>query len=410
MKPKLTLCMIVKNESHIIHECLNSIYKHIDYWVISDTGSTDGTQEIIQNFFKEKGIPGELHHDEWKNFGYNRTLALRHCDGKAEYAWMIDADDVVVGNPSLPPNMTADGYVVRMGRPEFSWWRTQIFKVDSEWEYKGVLHEFPNCTGVEKPQMQKLEGSYHINARTLGARNVGISAIEKYTKDAEVLEEALKEEPENTRYQFYLGQSYFDSQQWERAMNSYQKRVDMGGWAEEVYYSMYRVAVCKTMLDMSTAEVIEAFMNAYNYRPIRAEPLVHIAQILRQKENKPAAAFLFARQAAEMPIPPNEILFVPDIIYNFAALDEVGATAHAAGRPEIGYLACKKLLEGNQVPPDQYARIVNNFNQYRQIMQKIGEERERMQQASAVQKEQPQVQAEPKKINTRKQKKKVKSK
>jgi len=84
--------MIVKNESHIIHECLNSIYKYIDYWVISDTGSTDGTQEIIQNFFKEKGIPGELHQDEWKNFGHNRTIALRHCDGKAEYAWMIDAD------------------------------------------------------------------------------------------------------------------------------------------------------------------------------------------------------------------------------------------------------------------------------------------------------------------------------
>ena len=85
--------MIVKNESHIIHECLNSIYKHINYWVISDTGSTDGTQEIIKKFFEEKGIPGELHQDEWKNFGHNRSLALQHAKDKAEYAWMIDADD-----------------------------------------------------------------------------------------------------------------------------------------------------------------------------------------------------------------------------------------------------------------------------------------------------------------------------
>ena len=54
MKPKITLCMIVKNESHIIHECLNSIYKYIDYWIVSDTGSTDGTQDIIKNFFAEK--------------------------------------------------------------------------------------------------------------------------------------------------------------------------------------------------------------------------------------------------------------------------------------------------------------------------------------------------------------------
>ena len=49
MKKTISLCMIVKNESHIIHECLESVYKHIDYWVISDTGSTDNTQKIIKS-------------------------------------------------------------------------------------------------------------------------------------------------------------------------------------------------------------------------------------------------------------------------------------------------------------------------------------------------------------------------
>ena len=107
--------MIVKNESHIIHECLESIHHLVDYWVVSDTGSTDGTQDIITKFFKEKGIPGEIHQDEWKNFGHNRTLALRHCDGKADYAWMIDADDRIQGTFRVPDDMTADGYVLRMG-------------------------------------------------------------------------------------------------------------------------------------------------------------------------------------------------------------------------------------------------------------------------------------------------------
>ena len=122
MKPKITLCMIVKNETHIIRECLESVAPYIDYWVISDTGSTDGTQELITKFFEEKGIPGELHQDEWKGFGHNRSLALRHCDGKADYAWMIDADDKIEGNFKFPKEMTADAYVIRMGRPEFSWW------------------------------------------------------------------------------------------------------------------------------------------------------------------------------------------------------------------------------------------------------------------------------------------------
>ena len=51
---KQTIClnMIVKNESHIIKNTLEMLCNKIkfDYWVICDTGSTDGTQDIINNF------------------------------------------------------------------------------------------------------------------------------------------------------------------------------------------------------------------------------------------------------------------------------------------------------------------------------------------------------------------------
>lgn len=395
--------MIVKNESHIIHECLESIYKFVDYWIISDTGSTDGTQDIIKKFFEEKGIPGELHQDEWKNFGHNRTLALRHADGKAEYVWMIDADDRVEGTFKFVDNPTADGYVVRMGRDDFSWWRTQIFRVDSNWEYKGVLHEYPACANPQ-PNLQKVEGKYNINARTLGARNVGITTIEKYKKDAELLEKALIDEPENTRYQFYLAQSYFDSQQWQKALDAYLRRAAMGGWAEEVYYSLYRVAICRAMMDRPWSEIQASFLDAYNYRPVRAEPLVHIAQVLRTKYEQPAAAFVFARIAAEIPYPQNEILFVPDILYKFSALDELGATAHAAGRPELGYLACKKLLEEDRVPKEHIERVQNNFNHYRLIMEKIAEQKAAFEK-NTQQPTSPQLENKPKKFKERKKQK-----
>ena len=51
-----TLClgMIVKNEAAIIRECLDSVTSLIDYWIICDTGSTDGTQELVRNYFKDK--------------------------------------------------------------------------------------------------------------------------------------------------------------------------------------------------------------------------------------------------------------------------------------------------------------------------------------------------------------------
>ena len=370
---KLCLSMIVKNESHIIHECLNSVYKDIDYWVIVDTGSTDNTKEIITNFFKEKGIPGELHEKPWVSFGHNRTEALDLCKGKAEYAFMIDADDYLEGSLKFNPHPSVDGYILRMGREEFSWWRSQIFRLESNWKYVGVLHEYAHC---EKPNpvMTKLEGNYRVVARTMGARNLNITPIEKYSKDAELLEKALETEPGNIRYQFYLAQSYFDSQQWEKAEAAYMKRVDMGGWQEEVYYSLYRVAICKSMMNREWVEIQQAFMEAYNYRPIRAEPLFHIAQIYRMKFNKPALAYLFAKMAAEVPYPANDILFVPDIIYKFGILDEVAATAFYAGQPIVGHAACMKLLKENRVPAAELQRVNANLRQYEQILAQMQKE------------------------------------
>ncbi len=66
MNPTITLCMIVKNESAVILQCLESMSKYIDRYDITDTGSTDGTQDIIRKFFAEKGIPGEIYQSDWK--------------------------------------------------------------------------------------------------------------------------------------------------------------------------------------------------------------------------------------------------------------------------------------------------------------------------------------------------------
>jgi glycosyltransferase involved in cell wall biosynthesis len=349
---------------------LNSIYKYIDYWVICDTGSTDGTQEIIQNFFKEKNIPGELHEREWKGFGHNRTEAFRLCEGKADYAFVIDADDYLEGTLVYPENMTADAYALRMGRPEFSWWRNQIFKLDAQWEYVGVLHEYAACK-KQNPIAEKLHGNYRVVARTMGARNVNISPIDKYKKDAEVLEEALKTEPNNTRYMFYLAQSYFDSQQYDKAEEAYLKRAMAGGWPEEVYYSIYRVAICKALQNKPWPEIQQTFMDAYNFRPTRAEPLYHIAQIYRQKFNMPILAFMFARAAMDIPFPKDDILFVPDIVYRFGILDEVVASAAYAGHPTIGYLACEKLLKEGRVPENELPRIHKNFEEYTKLIEKL---------------------------------------
>ena len=101
----VTLCAIVKNESHIIKEMLESMIPFIDRYDITDTGSDDGTPELIKEFMKERDIPGEVYLSDWKGFGESRTEALSNCDDKATYAWMIDADDKVDGTFEYPKEL-----------------------------------------------------------------------------------------------------------------------------------------------------------------------------------------------------------------------------------------------------------------------------------------------------------------
>ena len=377
MKPTITLCMIVKDETHIIEQCLRSMAKYIDRYDITDTGSTDGTPELIKKVMDELEIPGEVYLSDWKGFGDHankigsRTEAFHNAEkGGADYAWVIDADDYIEGDFEFPEEMTDDGYTLCIKRGDFSWWRNQIFKLDLGWRYVGILHEYADATKKSPPIFQKIEGNYHISARTEGARNVGITPTEKYSRDAETLVAALEDEPDNARYQFYLAQSYFDSQQWEKSREAYKKRVEMGGWNEEVYYSQFRVGMLCGILKDSPEITIHEYMYAFNIRPVRAEPLVEISKIYRAIE-RPAAAYVFAKQAVELPYPANDILFLSDDVYSYGALDEISATAYYAGHALEGYNATKKLLEDKLIPEAHIERVKTNFEQYQKVMEQI---------------------------------------
>ena len=76
MKKTICLNMIVKNETKNLERLFKSLHKVIDYYVIHDTGSTDGTPEKIKEILGNYNISGEIHHEKWKNFGYNRQKAI----------------------------------------------------------------------------------------------------------------------------------------------------------------------------------------------------------------------------------------------------------------------------------------------------------------------------------------------
>jgi glycosyltransferase involved in cell wall biosynthesis len=369
--------MIVKDETHIIHECLESMVPYIDRYDITDTGSTDGTPEKIKETMDKHGIPGEVYLSDWKGFGKSRTEAFENArKSDADYAWVIDADDKVTGDFKFPDNMDADAYSLKIGRPEFTWFRNQIFKLEKPWRYVGILHEYAECKDCPKLKQGRLVGDYFIEARTMGARNLNTTPVEKYTKDANQLYSALNDEtdpnydPTNSRYQFYLAQSYFDSQQFEKAKEAYQKRVDMGGWEEEVFYSLFRIAIVSLLLKEEWEKVHAAFLEAWDFRPIRAEPLYELARLYRSA-GKPRLGYLYARMACTMPYPEQDILFIGTDVYEWKALDEVGSCAFYCHRYKEGYDACRVLVEKKNIPENEMKRIKSNFKHYEKKLTEI---------------------------------------
>ena len=166
---KKTIClnMIVKDEAHVIVETLHNLWSYIqfDTYVVSDTGSTDNTKDLIKAFFDEKGISGEMTDDAWLNFGHNRTVAFDHAYNKSDYVFVWDADDRIKGDFKLP-TLDADSYSFSFG----SYSRRQLFNNRKHWKYVGVLHECPSCCEQEGRE-EKVTGPYHFESNRTGARN-----------------------------------------------------------------------------------------------------------------------------------------------------------------------------------------------------------------------------------------------
>ncbi|MDD1369345.1 glycosyltransferase family 2 protein, partial [Bacillus sp. MHSD17] len=341
------LCMIVKNESRIMERCLNATKSIVDFVSICDTGSTDNTPEIIENWCKENEIPGTVHHEPFKNFGYNRSLAVSLAQKtypEADYLLILDADMILEVDPEFDKtSLTEDHYLTLQYDIHIKYWLTRLLKASLPWKSVGVTHEYWDV------DRSKVGADYNTRVARLETLVVndpgdGGSKADKFERDERLLLQGLSD-PETTpdlhiRYLFYLAQTYFHLSQFEDSIKWYKKRVEAGGWVEEVFYSLLRIGFCYEQLANRSAnkqyEVTEAdekenakmqeeqytalaifyFQKAWEYRPTRAEPLYQLARMYRLKSQN-NIALMYALQGKEIPFPKNDLLFVDYHVYDY---------------------------------------------------------------------------------------------
>ena len=279
---RIIVLLMIKNESRIICRSISSALKIADAICVSDTGSTDNTVQVLKDFYPTLSIPGKTYQHTWTNFGKNRTQSFLDAKAFCEelqwnpaktYALAIDADMELVVEPlfNKETDLKGTGYSLTQKAGTLHYINARLLRLDQPWTCVGCTHEYwdgPN------------EGAISDAKLWINDRNDGGCKADKFTRDLAMLQEELKEQPTNVRTHFYLAQTLKCLGKHEESIDMYKKRIELGGWYEEVWYSHYMIA--HQYLELKKPEEAEFWaLKAQAFNNYRAEALYLLVKHFR---------------------------------------------------------------------------------------------------------------------------------
>lgn len=306
--PKFVLILMVKNEEKILKRCLSAVEGLVDGYVITDTGSTDKTVDLASEFLETH--EGTVEMSTWKDFGHNRTLSFKnaqnYCKGKKwdltqTYGLLLDGDMIFVPGKLKEQTLGELGYTLIQSAGNLDYPNTRLVRMDYDWVCRGVTHEY--WDGDCKPLSKEI--CY------IDDQNDGGCKDNKFPRDLALLLKGVQDEPDNVRYWFYLAQTYHSMGKWEQAIQNYKKRIEMGGWFEEVWYSHYMIA--KSYENLNNPILFEEWVQkGYEFYPKRAEALYHLVKYLRIKGDH-YKAMHYIRIGKNIPLSQDSLFIERDV-------------------------------------------------------------------------------------------------
>ena len=361
--PTIGLCMMVRDEAHVVERCLDSVRPLIDRAVVVDTGSGDGTPEIVRAYLARHGIPGIVVEHPWRDFAHNRSAALAALrqDATIDYALVIDADDRLVFEAGFDPaafkaGLSADVYDLDIHHGGAVYRRPQLFANRLAFRYRSVLHEFLDIPATARSHVAA--AGLHIVYGGDGARS---RDPHKFARDAALLEAALAGEADpflRARYTFYLAQSLRDSGQFGRAIEAYLARAELGFWDQEVFESLLNAGKLMAREGAPTEAVLAVLDRASATVPERVEAL-HAAALICLQRGEWALGLAAAERGLGRPRP-EAGLFLQPWIYAIGLLDEFAVNAYWAGRDMDCLVACALLLSREDLDAATRERVRAN--------------------------------------------------
>lgn len=373
---KLALNFICKDESHVIERMLSSCKSITDLIVATDTGSTDNTIELIQNFGKENNIPTYVFQRPFDDFEKSRNHAMQKLrdvvselgwDANKVHGYWIDCDETMIIEPNFNKNQfTNDLYMINTYIGQMKYTRNTFFRVSLPFRWYGPCHEFIICD--KKDISSGLAEGVKVDVKMEGASWKGnISA--KYKSHAFVLEKYIDENRQDPRWIFYTAQSYHDSasvpnnkeendERLRRALKYYKERTTrLDGYAEEIYYSQYRVGTIMAVLEEPWNLTHQECLKAYAMDPMRGESIKTIIDYyLRVGEWHMAYLYTkFAKENFHGKSPyPKRLLFVDEALYDWKFLEAHCASSFYTNRLDEARAGYKEILQIKERKPNSF--------------------------------------------------------
>lgn len=311
----ICLNMIVRDEVRNVPRIFNSLKGIIDYYVIVDTGSKDGTIEAIEKAGADLKIAGKVFPLEWENDyagarQFALDLALIHSP--CSHILTLDADEEFLGMPGHWKEALKTEYSYRI--PKFyGRFRNDhpnlISQAVQGWRWEGKLHEELSGPGLINCEL--FHWGKIISHPDEGCRGRGRSIESKLEADADVLLEMLTEE-RSPRTLYYLAKTFKELRAYDSALLYYEERRHSGGDEQQTYRAYLDSALILQELGEDTELVEKAFTNALTRRPGRLESYYYLSRHYQQN-NKPTLAYIFAKAGLEKMHTPDSFMLESDI-------------------------------------------------------------------------------------------------